>query len=151
MLTRITTLLPTQTRRSEESESLQQFSTPIGWAFVASVAARLRLRTSCWNHRLARAFSPSSLVLPSSLIRSARETQFDAAHINDRLDAGIVPSVVLMNLPFSAAIHVDRKTADAALRHIGSALARLPEGGRLITVAGANAAPVRLYDAIPPV
>jgi len=29
MLMRITALLPTQTRRSEESESLQQFSTPI--------------------------------------------------------------------------------------------------------------------------
>src|SRR3984893_13834334 len=39
MLTKITGLLPTQTRRSEESESLQQFSTPIGLAFVASIAA----------------------------------------------------------------------------------------------------------------
>src|SRR6267142_2587559 len=34
MLTKIANLLPTQTRRSEESESLQQFSTPIGLAFV---------------------------------------------------------------------------------------------------------------------
>ena len=41
MLTKITTLLPTQTRRSEESESLQQFSAPIGLAFVASVAAAI--------------------------------------------------------------------------------------------------------------
>ena len=32
MLMRITSLLPTQTRRSEEGESLQQFSTPIGLA-----------------------------------------------------------------------------------------------------------------------
>src|SRR5207302_4351692 len=39
MLMKITALLPTQTRRSEESQSLQQFSTPIGLAFVASVAA----------------------------------------------------------------------------------------------------------------
>ncbi len=38
MLTRITNLLPTHTRRSEESQSLQQFSTPVGLAFVASVA-----------------------------------------------------------------------------------------------------------------
>src|SRR5436305_5289329 len=42
MLLRITSLLPTQTRRSEESESLQQFSTPVGLAFVASVAAAIR-------------------------------------------------------------------------------------------------------------
>ena len=34
MLTKIANLLPTQTRRSEESKSLQQFSTPIGLAFV---------------------------------------------------------------------------------------------------------------------
>ena len=41
MLTKIANLLPTQTRRSEESESLQQFSTPIGLAFVASIAAAI--------------------------------------------------------------------------------------------------------------
>src|SRR5882672_9240249 len=41
MLLRITNLLPTQTRRSQESEALQQFSTPIGLAFVASVAAAI--------------------------------------------------------------------------------------------------------------
>ena len=41
MLMRIASLLPTQTRRSEESESLQQFSTPIGLAYVASVAAAI--------------------------------------------------------------------------------------------------------------
>ena len=41
MLAKIANLLPTQTRRSEESESLQQFSTPIGLAFVASIAAAI--------------------------------------------------------------------------------------------------------------
>ena len=46
-----------------------------------------------------------------------------------------------MNPPFSAAVHVDRQMADAALRHVGSALARLPEGGRLVTITGANVAP----------
>ena len=35
-----------------------------------------------------------------------------------------------MNPPFSAAAHVEGWVADAALRHIGSALARLAEGGR---------------------
>ena len=68
-------------------------------------------------------------------------TRYDAAHINDHLDAGIVPSVVLMNPPFSAAAHVDRRMADAALRHVASALARLPEGGRLVAITGANVAP----------
>jgi hypothetical protein len=41
MLMRIASLLPTQTRRSEESQSLQQFSTPIGLAYVASLAASI--------------------------------------------------------------------------------------------------------------
>ena len=41
MLMRIASLLPTQTRRSEESQSLQQFSTPIGLAYVASIAAAM--------------------------------------------------------------------------------------------------------------
>src|ERR1700746_1311888 len=41
LLMRIASLLPTHTLRSEESQSLQQFSTPIGLAFVASVAAAI--------------------------------------------------------------------------------------------------------------
>ena len=157
MLTKITTLLPTQTRRSEESESLQQFSAPIGLAFVPSVAAAITpadvvLEPSAGTGLLAilPELAGASLIL--NLIGESRAgileqlfpvvstTQFDAAHINNHLDAGIVPSVVLMNPPFSAAVHVDREMADAALRHVGSALAGLPEGGRLVTITGANAA-----------
>jgi hypothetical protein len=41
MLMRSTRLLPTHTRRSQESKSLQQFSTPVGSAFVASIAAAI--------------------------------------------------------------------------------------------------------------
>ncbi|HLZ03884.1 MAG TPA: strawberry notch family protein [Bradyrhizobium sp.] len=158
MLMRITSFLPTQTRRSEESESLQQFSTPIGLAYVASVAAAITpadvvLEPSAGTGLLAilAELSGASLILNefadsragilAQLFPGVRTTQYDAAHINDHLDAGIVPSVVLMNPPFSAAVHVDRQMADAALRHIGSALARLPEGGRLVTITGANVAP----------
>ena len=143
MLTRITSLLPTQTRRSEESESLQQFSTPIGLAFVASIAAAITpadvvLEPSAGTGLLAilaelagaslilNEFAESRAGILAQLFPAVCTTQFDAAHINDHLDAGIVPSVVLMNPPFSAAVHVDRQMADAALRHVGSALARLP-------------------------
>src|SRR6201999_115833 len=52
-------------------------------------------------------------------------TRLDAAQIDDHLDASIRPSVVLMNPPFSALAHVDRRMSDAAVRHIRSALARL--------------------------
>ena len=158
LLMRIASLLPTHTRRSEESESLQQFSTPIGLAFVASIAAAITpadvvLEPSAGTGLLAilAELAGASLVLNefadgrtgilAQLFPGVATTQFDAAHINDHLDAGIVPSVVLMNPPFSAAVHVDRKMADAALRHVASALARLPEGGRLVFITGANLAP----------
>ncbi len=39
MLGKVAALLPTQTRRSEESQALQQFSTPIPLGFVAATAA----------------------------------------------------------------------------------------------------------------
>jgi predicted RNA methylase len=158
MLARIANLLPTHTRRSEESEALQQFSTPIGLAFVASAAAAITpadvvLEPSAGTGLLAilAELAGASLVLNEfadgragilgQLFPGVATTQFDAAQINDHLGAGIVPSVVLMNPPFSAAIHVDRKMADAALRHVASALARLPEGGRLVVITGANLAP----------
>src|SRR5712671_3848569 len=41
MLTKLAELLPSHTRRSEESQALQQFSTPIGLGFVASAAAAI--------------------------------------------------------------------------------------------------------------
>ena len=41
MLAKIAGLLPTHTRRSEESQALQQFSTPIALGFAASVAAAI--------------------------------------------------------------------------------------------------------------
>jgi predicted RNA methylase len=161
MLVKIMKLLPTHTRRSEESESLQQFSTPIGLAFVASVAAAVKptdvvLEPSAGTGLLAifAELAGASLVLNEfaetragilgDLFPAVCTTRYDAAHINDQLDAGVVPSVVLMNPPFSAAVHVDRQMPDAALRHVASALARLTEGGRLVTITGANAAPENL-------
>jgi len=158
MLTKITSLLPTQTRRSLESESLQQFSTPIGLAFVASIAGAITptdvvLEPSAGTGLLAvlaelagaslilNEFGESRAGILTQLFPAVSTTQFDAAHINDHLDAGITPTVVLMNPPFSAAVHVDRQMADAALRHVGSALARLPEGGRLVAITGAGVAP----------
>ena len=158
MLAKIASLLPTHTRRSEESEALQQFSTPIGLGLAASVAAAISpadrlLEPSAGTGLLAvlAELSGASLVLNefadtradllSHLFPGTAVTRYDAAHIDDHLDAGIVPSVVLMNPPFSAVAHVDRRMTDAALRHISSALARLPEGGRLVAVTGASFSP----------
>jgi len=53
-------------------------------------------------------------------------TRFDAAQIDDHLDAGLRPSVILMNPPFSAVANVDGRTTEATARHLRSALARAP-------------------------
>ncbi len=157
MLAKIASLLPTHTRRSEESETFQQFSTPISLGFAASVAAAITpadsiLEPSAGTGLLAilAELSGGSLILNelaetragllARLFPGVAVTSFDAAHIDDHLDTAIVPSVVLMNPPFSAVANVDRRMADAALRHISSALARLAEGGRLVAITGASCA-----------
>jgi predicted RNA methylase len=158
MLSKIAGLLPTHTRRSEESQALQQFSTPIALGLAAGAAAAITpadlvLEPSAGTGLLAilAELAGGSLVLNElaetraglldHLFPGIVVTRHDAAQIHDHLDAGVVPSVVLMNPPFSALANVDRRIADAALRHVGSALARLAEGGRLVAITGANCAP----------
>jgi hypothetical protein len=68
-------------------------------------------------------------------------TQFDAAQIDDHLDAGLRPSVILMNPPFSAMANVDGRKTEATVQHLRSALTRLASGGRLVAITGANFAP----------
>lgn len=79
--------------------------------------------------------------LLASLFPALSVSRFDAARIHDHLDAGAVPSVVLMNPPFSAMANVTGKVQDAAFRHIASALSRLAPGGRLVTITGAGFGP----------
>ncbi|ABD89445.1 strawberry notch-like NTP hydrolase domain-containing protein [Rhodopseudomonas palustris] len=158
MLVKIAGLLPTHTRRSEESEALQQFSTPIALGLAASAAAAITtsdivLEPSAGTGLLAilAELSGAALVLNelaetragllALLFPELAVTRFDAAQIDDHLHAGITPSVVLMNSPFSAVANVDRRMSDAALRHISSALVRLAAGGRLVAITGANCGP----------
>ena len=158
LLDRITGLLPTHTRRSEESQALQQFSTPIGLGFAASTAAAIApddlvLEPSAGTGLLAilAVLSGGSLVLNelantrarllSQLFPDHSVTRFDAAQIDDHLDPAIRPSVIVMNPPFSATAHVSGRMADTTYRHIASALARLVDGGRLVAITGAGFAP----------
>lgn len=158
LLERIAGLLPTHTRRSEESQALQQFSTPIGLGFAASTAAAIApddlvLEPSAGTGLLAvlAVLSGGSLVLNeladtratllSQLFPDRSVTRFDAAQIDDHLDPAIRPSVILMNPPFSATAHVSGRMADTTYRHIASALARLADGGRLVAITGAGFAP----------
>ena len=157
-LSKITGLLPTHTRRSEESQALQQFSTPIplGLAAIAAAAITPRdivLEPSAGTGLLAilAEISGGSLLinelaetradLLGQLFPALAITRVDAAQIDDHLPASAIPSVVLMNPPFSAMANVSGRVADAAARHVASALARLADGGRLVTITGANFGP----------
>ena len=158
MLDRLAALLPTHTRRSEESQALQQFSTPVGLGFAAAVAAAIAptdlvLEPSAGTGLLAifAELAGASLLLNELaetradlldlLFPAASISRYDAAHIDDFLETGTTPSVVLMNPPFTAGAHVEGRVADSALRHMRSALARLADGGRLVAITGANLAP----------
>ncbi|RUX20700.1 methylase, partial [Mesorhizobium sp. M2A.F.Ca.ET.042.01.1.1] len=157
-LSKIAGLLPTHTRRSEESQALQQFSTPVPLGLAVLTAAAISpndvvLEPSAGTGLLAILASTAggSLILNelaearadllSSLFPALAVTRFDAAQINDHLDPAAVPSVVLMNPPFSAMANVSGRVADAGFRHIASAFNRLAPGGRLVAITGANVGP----------
>jgi predicted RNA methylase len=158
LVERIARLAPTQTRRSEEMQAYQQFSTPLGLAWVAGFAAdflpgELVLEPSAGTGLLAvqAEFAGCRLAvnevaevraaLLGSLFAGSHVSMHDAAQIHDRLDASLVPSCIIMNPPFSAALNVEARVADAAIRHLSSAVARLADGGRLVAITGANCAP----------
>jgi predicted RNA methylase len=158
MLSRVAGLLPTQTRRSDESQAYQQFSTPLGLGFLEAVAGAIVegdvvLEPSAGTGLLAILAERDGVTLALNELADVRAdlvgmlfpnvavTRHDAAQIDDRLDGAVRPSVVLMNPPFSVAAHVDGKVRGAALRHISSAFARLADGGRLVAITGAGLSP----------
>ncbi len=158
LLAKISDRLPTHTRRSEESQAFQQFSTPIPLGLVAATAAAITpadrvLEPSAGTGLLAilaevaggalvlNEFAEMRATLLSSLFPAISVTRFDASQIDDHLSAAVIPTIVLMNPPFSVMAHVEGRVADATFRHVASALARLAHGGRLVTITGANFAP----------
>jgi len=135
MLARLAERLPSQTRRSEESERFQQFSTPMTLGFVAAEAAALSsadlvLEPSAGTGLLAifaelgkarivlNEIAETRAGLLARLFRdgAAPVTQHNAEQIHDRLDPAIRPSVVLMNPPFSASPNVEGRFAEATVR-----------------------------------
>jgi hypothetical protein len=158
LLTKIAGLLPTHTRRSEESQTFQQFSTPVPLGLIAATAAAITpadrvLEPSAGTGLLAilAEIAGGSLVLNelaetradllSHLFPAIALSRFDAAQIHDHLDPALVPTVVLMNPPFSVMANVSGRMAEAAYRHVASALARLADSGRLVTITGSSFAP----------
>jgi len=158
ILAKVAGLLPTHTRRSEEMERFQQFSTPLPMGLAAVAAAQITprhlvLEPSAGTGLLAilAEIAGGSLALNeladtrADLLRllfpGRPVTRFDAAQIDDHLGEEIRPSVILINPPFSARANVDGRSTEATARHLRSALARLAPGGRLVAITGAGFAP----------
>lgn len=154
MMKRIAELLPTHTRRSDESQAMQQLSTPLPLAFVTALAAAMAssdlvLEPSAGTGLLAVHAEIARASLALNELAATRAdllgllfprvpvSRYDAAHIDDHLDTAIEPSVILINPPFS----VDGHVADAAWRHFSSAFARLRSGGRLVPITGTGLSP----------
>ena len=143
MLIRLAGRLASQTRRSEESEHLQQFSTPIALGFAAAEAAALIpsdlvLEPSAGTGllaifvELARArlalneIADTRAGLLGRLFRNVPVTRHNAEQIHDRLDPAVRPSVVLDEpalLGLAACRGPLRRSRDAP-SHLGPRAAR---------------------------
>lgn len=148
----ILALIPTQTKRSEEQISLQQFSTPPNIAYLASWVANINgadvvLEPSAGIGGLAsfaKADGAKVIVneLSDSRLAMLKQLPFDgfyqenAEQIDNILPDNVKPSVVLMNPPFSSTGGRTKNSTKNAIPHIEQALARLEDGGRLVAIVG---------------
>jgi hypothetical protein len=151
----LTKRLPTQTRRDEEMDEFQQFSTPPALAYVANWSANIKptdtmMEPSAGTGDLAvwarnadanlilNELSKRRAELLRELFPKARVFTENAEQLNNVLPADARPTVVVMNPPFSATAgrkKGERKTSHGA-QHIEQALKRLQPGGRLVAIVG---------------
>ena len=144
--------IPTQTKRSEEQVSLQQFSTPPNIAYLASWVANIDNKDTVMEPSagigglasFAKAYGAKVYVneLSESRLEMLKQLPFDgffnenAEQINNILPDSVSPSVVLMNPPFSSTGGRTKNSTKNAIPHIEQALLRLQDGGRLVAIVG---------------
>lgn len=147
--------LPTQTRRTAETDEFQQFSTPPAYAYVASWAANIRpgdsviepsagtgnLLVHAQNAGAKEVMSNELAPRRAELVRAlkpSREFTENAEQLHNILPADVKPSVVVMNPPFSATAGRmgTKKVTETGAVHIEQALKRLQPGGRLVAIVG---------------
>lgn len=143
--------LPTQTWRSREQISFQQFSTPpaIGFLLVHTLNIHhneIVLEPSAGTGSLAVwARVADAKVLSNEIDERRREllqqlgfkpTAFNAEFIHDFLPPEITVDVVMMNPPFSANGGRTKNSSKYGFRHVESALERLCRGGRFGIILG---------------
>jgi predicted RNA methylase len=158
MLERLHGFCPTHTRRSDESQAMQQFSTPMTIGISATLAADIAkgevvLEPSAGTGMLAvlaqmqgaslvlNELSEARLGLLHGLFPKVPLSRHNAEYINDYLDVNITPDVVIMNPPFSSSPNSRSNSTSVTLTHIRSALARLRDGGRLVAITSESFSP----------
>ena len=141
--------LLTETRRSEQQNRLQQFSTPLPFAALVLRAAAIRkgetvLEPSAGTGALAAFAARASATLVLNEIDSFRQrllravfgsevTGHDGEHIDDLLQTPVLPDVVAMNPPFASSVDRSRDKHIAA-KYLIAAAKRLAPGGRLVAI-----------------
>ncbi len=144
--------LPTQTWRSREQISLQQFSTPPAIGFLLAHASNMQrceivLEPSAGTGSLAVwAKASGAKVLTNEIDERRRKllqqlgfkpTAYNAEFIHDFLAADISPDCVIMNPPFSSnGGRTKNNSSKFGFRHVESALERLKKGGKFGVILG---------------
>lgn len=144
--------IPTQTKRTEEQVSLQQFSTPPNIAYLAGWLANIgssdfMLEPSAGIGGLAsfaKAFGAVTAVneISERRLGALRSLGFDhvfsedAAQLDNILPDFVKPTVIVMNPPFSSTGGRTKNSTQNAKPHVEQALARLEDGGRLVAILG---------------
>ncbi|MEP0546990.1 MAG: strawberry notch-like NTP hydrolase domain-containing protein [Rhodothermales bacterium] len=165
---RLVTLLPSQTRRSQEQQAFQQFSTPAPYAFACVWAAALqptdvvlepsagtgalltwplavarRLGLRCFANELSDRRADLLRILLEEADQDPEGALFseNAEHLHAVLPAHVRPSVVLMNPPFSqtAGRLGSRRVPQTGVEHVKQGLKRLKPYGRLVAIVSAAA------------
>ncbi len=147
--------IPTQTRRTTESDEFQQFSTPPNIAYTAAWVANIGAQDSVLEPSAgigglalwAKVNGAKEIVVNElserragvlEELRLGRLFHENAEQLNNILPKNVKPTVVIMNPPFSAtagrmAGSRDTRFAEA---HLEQALKRLEPSGRLVAIVG---------------
>ncbi|MBY0240683.1 MAG: strawberry notch family protein [Burkholderiaceae bacterium] len=154
--------LPTQTRRTTDSEEFDQYSTVPTLAFIAAWAANLRkddimLEPSAGTGANAiHGKMAGATVIVNELAAGRadllnrhwpqwRQFREDGEQLHNILPADIQPSVIVMNPPFSrTGGRLQGERSNKVIQaHMRQALARLAPCGRLVAIVSENFAPHR--------